>query len=187
MKALIYKQWRTERGVPEEVELIDIIDLVTINGSLYKFKQDEKIYVGEIWKVKRKNGTIMNCVIKTEHTETISEGEVGWEYKRSYSPECIDAWVNPLVDEWEVVEARITKNNFIREDTDNKGIRREEEKEQIMLDKLISFLNTIEKDSPEYKAGEAKLNFFKSPTIDTLKKWRGVSSKLKHKLILLCQ
>lgn len=186
MKAIAYKQWKTERGIGEEVQLLDIIDLVTINGSLYTFKKDDIRYTGEIWKAKRISDNMpVEVIIRVEYPESESDQEVGWEYKKNYSPECIDTWVNPLVDEYETVIQRIKNNKFIREKTINKGLLYEEEKEQKLLEKLYNILESLEKDCTEYNAILAKINFIRMPCNETVRKWRAVSNRLKNKITLL--
>lgn len=182
MKVLTYKQWKAERGNPKEVELIEFIDFVRINGSVYKFKEKENTYVGEIWEARDENKLLTKAIIKVEYPEEYVDDNIGWDYKKEYSPECIDYWVNPLVDEYDTVIQRIRNNSFKRDKNVNIGLLREIDKEKEILQKYEDILKNIEKNSREYIAIEKYLNFMNSPTSQTMKDWQRVNKILKNKI-----
>ena len=181
MKVLTYKQWKAERGESKEVELLDFIDFVRVNGSVYKFKEEGNTYAGEIWQAKSDLGQI-KVIIKIDYPDETVGDNVGWNYKKEYNADCIDYWVNPLVDEYDTVIQKIRNNSFKRERQINLGLEREIKKEENIIKGYELVLNNIEKDSKEYTAITKYLNFVKSPTNQTLKEWGKVNRILKNKI-----
>lgn len=83
-KITVFKKWRTESSLPIEVVLIDFLGYVREHGYIYKFKEGNISYMGEMYKALDSNKNIITVTKRVPIAEDDPDTEeVGWEYNKN--------------------------------------------------------------------------------------------------------
>lgn len=181
MKKLVYKQWRIERGDAIEVSLIEFIDYFKDRNTIVRFSDKGTDYIGEVWLAER-NGSRHEVIFRVEDYLPV-ENEESSIKPLSLSPECIDHWVNPIVDEPEIIDLHLSNKGYIkRESVMNRGLQKFSLDQDNYIIKFIEFINSLDKSKLLYKIAEKKLKFLTSPDLYNARLWKKVPNE--HKIML---
>jgi hypothetical protein len=177
----VFQKWKTEIGKPIEVELKEFLGYYRKNGSLYKFKEENKEYYGECYRAKRlDDSSIIYVTIRSEVIEEFTdESNVGWAYNKNPIHDG-----NPYYHQDTEEEIQANKILFPRNKYNTRLLDFENRSERFEKS-LIRIINS--KTTPEsIKLGAAKyLLFVKTPENSTRREfmtWK--SNNLKEYNIL---
>ena len=165
-KVTIFKKWRTENSIPVEVVLIDFLGYVREHGYIYKFKEGNTTYMGEMYKAIDPNKNIITVTKRVPIVEDDPDTEeVGWEYNK-----------NPINDgnpyyhqdsEEEIIQNRIMHPR----EKYNPRLANFIERCDVFTTRLISLINKTK--SKVIKRGlSLYLIFHKTPETVTRNQWR---------------
>lgn len=174
----VYKKWKKQKGDGITVSLIEFIDYVTEKGKIYKFTEDDTVYIGEIWKAVDNVGNEVEVKVRKKYEEDLFINSPNNPLPNHLS----DTWYNPIVDEPEYVHDRIKGKKVLRGDYINKQLAQKEQESKNYLKSLKRTLKLIKKRDNEglYNYTKLKINFLSSPDYITFRQLKRLNKKYKY-------